>query len=81
MASSTGSVTGKLAAAFAAELFGVGDALAAGAGEAEVVGADGADVFVGAVVVQPAAASYATAATSASGDFHVVFNTSMPICF
>jgi hypothetical protein len=31
--------------------------------------------------VQPEAASNANAATSASGDFHVVFNTSIPIWF
>jgi hypothetical protein len=63
----------------AAEAFGVGEALAAG--EAEVVGAAGAVVFVGAPVVQPEAVSSNAAATSASGDFHVVFNTSILIYF
>jgi len=51
------------------------------AGEAVFVGALGAAEFVGAAVVQPEAASSTNAATSASGDFHTVFNTSMPIYF
>jgi hypothetical protein len=48
---------------------------------AEAVGAAGAAVFVGALVVHPEAISRTDAAASASGDFHVVFNPSMPIYF
>src|SRR5687768_5177874 len=81
IASSTGSVTGRLAAA--APFAPAAEALAAGvaAGEAEVVGADGAAELVGAAVVHPEAASNTAAATSASGDFTSVFKTSMPIYF
>jgi hypothetical protein len=55
--------------------------LAAGvaAGDAEVVGALGAAVFVGALVVQPEAVSSTAAATSASGDLKIVFINSMLI--
>jgi len=67
------------AAAVAFEPFAAGEGVAAG--EAEVVGAEGAAVFVGAVVVQPEAASNNAAAKRASGDFHVVFNTSILIYF
>jgi hypothetical protein len=71
-----------LAAAAFEAVPGVGEALAAGAaGVAEAAGAAGAAVFVGALVVQPEAASRINAATSAGGDFHVLFNTSMLIYF
>jgi hypothetical protein len=62
-------------------LFAAGEALAAGvaAGDADVVGALGADVFVGALVVQPEAASSTNAAKSASGALKNVFLNSMLI--
>jgi hypothetical protein len=59
--------------------FAAGEGVAAG--DAEVVGWEGAAVLVGAVVVQPDAASSANAATSASGDFKFNFVTSILIYF
>jgi hypothetical protein len=56
-------------------------AAGAAAGDGEAVGAAGAAVFVGAVVMQPEANSSNTAATSAGGDFQVIFNTSILIYF
>jgi hypothetical protein len=78
MASSTGSVTGRFAAAFAdGEALGAGEA----AGVADVFAVVGAAVFAGPAVVQPEAASNAREATSASGDFKIVFINSILIDF